>query len=254
MSYVVVVPAYKEIPSLEERYALLQLRRLAIKNVTLVCPVTLDVSNYQILFPEIAIARFDSIHFHDLHHYNRLVSSAFFYQHFANDYQWLLMHQLDAFLLDNRIDYFCGLGYDYYGAPWRDGIDSPLFLFNRRLLKRWGSRFYVGNGGFSLRHIHNTINLLERKHHHISHCLFLEDLFFGYWGTHDSHFQACPAGIAASFSLETNPRYWMTKLSEPPMGLHAPFKWDAEFYLELLQPQYEQIDMTYPEFALSTHL
>ena len=131
------------------------------------------------MFPEIAIVRFDSIHFHYLHHYNRLVSSVFLYQHFANDYQWLLINQLDAFLLDDRIDYFCKLGYDYYGAPWKEGADSPLFLFNRRLLKRWGSRFYVGNGGFSLRQIHNTINLLIRKRNHISHHLLSEDLFFG---------------------------------------------------------------------------
>jgi hypothetical protein len=207
------------------------------------------VNNYQLLFPEIAIARFDSIHFQDLHHYNRLVSSVFFYQYFANDYQWLLMHQLDAFLLEDRINYFCELGYDYYGAPWKEGVDSPLFLFNRRLLKRWGSRFYVGNGGFSLRNISKTIHLLARKRNHITHQLFLEDMFFGYWGTHDANFQACPAGIAASFSLETNPRYWMTKLTEHPMGLHAPLKWDAKFYLELLQPQYHQIDMVYPELA-----
>jgi hypothetical protein len=254
MSYVVVVPAYKEIPSPEERYSLLQLRRLAIKNVTLICPYNLNVSAYQLLFPEIVIVRFDSIHFHDLHHYNRLVSSVFFYQHFSNDYQWLLINQLDAFLLDDRINYFCKLGYDYYGAPWKGGVDSPLFLFNRRLLKRWGSRFYVGNGGFSLRNIDNTINLLVRKNNHISHHLFSEDLFFGYWGTHDSHFQACPVGIAASFALETNPRYWMTDLTEQPMGLHAPFKWDPEYYSALLQPQYDQIDMAYPKLAISINL
>jgi hypothetical protein len=246
MSYVVAVPAYKEIPSLEERYALLQLRRLAIKNITLVCPVNLDVSNYQLLFPGIAIARFDSIHFQDLHHYNRLVSSVFFYQYFANDYQWLLMHQLDAFLLEDRIDYFCDLGYDYYGAPWRDGVDSPLFLFNRRLLKRWGSRFYVGNGGFSLRNISKTIHLLARKRNHITHQLFLEDMFFGYWGTHDPDFKACPPTIAATFALETNPRYWHAKSNALPMGIHAPMKWDPDFYSPLLKQHYDEIDLAYP--------
>jgi len=177
MDYVVVVPVYKETPSTEEKYALLQLRRLAIRNIVLVCPSNLNTMQYQNLLPGVLISPFDSIHFQNLHQYNRLVSSISFYKRFADSYQYLLMYQLDAFLFDDRIEYFCNLGYDYYGAPWKDGVASPLFLFNRKLLKSWGPRFYVGNGGLSLRKLSSTIDLLIRKKNHVSHELFLEDLF-----------------------------------------------------------------------------
>jgi hypothetical protein len=246
MANVVVVPTYQSTVSDEGRYALLQLRKLNIKNVTLVCPKQLDVDAYRLLLPDILVERFDAAHFQSLLTYNRLVSSVDFYQRFAERFDWLLMHQLDAFLLDDRIDHFTELGYSYFGAPWKDGVESPFFFLNRRIVKKWGARFYVGNGGFSLRNISKTIHLLARKRNHITHQLFLEDIFFGYWGTHDHDFKACPPNIAATFALETHPRYWHAKSNALPMGIHAAMKWDPDFYSPLLKSHYDEIDLAYP--------
>jgi len=246
MVNVVVVPAYQPTPSNEGRYALLQLRKLNVKNVTLVCPTHLNIDAYILLFPDLLVERFDAVHFQSLMTYNSLVSSVDFYLRFAERYDWLLIHQLDAFLLDDRINHFIELGYSYFGAPWKDGVKSPFFFLNCRIVKNWGARFYVGNGGFSLRNISKTIHLLTRKRKHITHQLFVEDLFFGYWGTHDHDFKACPPHIAATFALETNPRYWYAKSNVLPMGIHAHLKWDPDFYSILLKPHYDEIDLAYP--------
>lgn len=43
---------------------------------------------------------------------------------FAQDCRWMLIHQLDAFLLENQINTFCELGYDYHDATWSSGFPN----------------------------------------------------------------------------------------------------------------------------------
>lgn len=162
-SYVTIIPAYQPGLTEDERYGLLQLRRLKVKNLTLVCPIQLDTTEFEKLLPGLLMERFDTIHFSSINTYSRFVASPVFYRRFSDRYEWMLMHQLDAFLLENRVSFFTSLGYDYFGAPWKTGFENPLFLFDRPVLKNLFARFHVGNGGLSLRHIPHTLDLLLRK-------------------------------------------------------------------------------------------
>lgn len=249
ISYLTVIPAYQTDLTANERYALLQLRRLKVDNITLVCPNHLDPIQYKLLLPNLRVERFDDIHFSSLAQYSRFVSSPLFYQRFIDQHQWMLIHQLDAFLLENKIQFFISLGYDYYGAPWKSGFENPLFIFNRRILKKLFPRFHVGNGGLSLRNIPRTLDLLLRKQHHASNNYFLEDAFFGYWGSRDSSFKSCPIEVASNFAFESDPEYWFLRSRQLPMGIHAYDKWSPDFYRPLIKGQHDLIDFEFPKMG-----
>ena len=240
------VPIYKPDLSLSEARSLLQLRLLGVENVTLVCPEGLDLTEYMKLWPELGVQHYAPEHFVSVQSYNDLVISPAFYAPFADHYDYLLIAQLDTFLLGNQIREFCDLGYDYYGAPWIKGFPQYRFLFNRWPIQINNKRFYVGNGGLSLRNIPKTMDLLARKEDHISKAFFMEDAFFGYWGSIDSSFKACPPLIAAKFALEMEPAYWMEQTGVLPMGLHGFEVWHKDFYNSLLQESYLKLQETYP--------
>ena len=79
-SYVTVIPAYQAQLTKNERYSLLQLRRLKVENLTLVCPNHLDVTQYEFLLPNLKVERFDAAHFSSVAQYSRFVASPLFYQ------------------------------------------------------------------------------------------------------------------------------------------------------------------------------
>ena len=129
--YVTTVPIYKRELSLSEAHSLLQLRLLGVQNVTLVCPENLDLTEYLTLWPELCVQRYAPEHFVSVQSYNDLVISPAFYTPFADHYDYLLIAQLDTFLLSNQITEFCDEGYDYFGAPWIKGFPQYRFLCNR---------------------------------------------------------------------------------------------------------------------------
>jgi hypothetical protein len=245
--YVTAVPVYKTIPTKTETLSLLQLRELDVANVTLVCPEGLNIQHYLDLWPDLQVQRYSPEHFVSVQSYNDLVISSAFYQAFASQYEYLLIYQLDAFLLSNQILTFCNQGYDYYGAPWKIGFPQYRFLFNRWPIKVNTKRFHVGNGGLSLRKISSTMDLLQRKEGHISKTFFMEDAFFGYWGSVDQYFHACPILTAAQFSLEMDPSYWVEKTGMLPMGFHGFEVWHQDFYNSLLQESYAKLYEKYPQ-------
>jgi hypothetical protein len=245
-SYITVVPAYRTLPTASETFSLVQLKKRAVQNITLVCPNHLDVSAYLKLVPDLRVVRLSDEHFLSVQSYNSLMLQPWFYAMFAHDYRWMLVHQLDAFLLENQINAFCELGYDYYGAPWLSGFPQYRFAFNRWPIRISSKRFNVGNGGLSLRNISKTIDLLSRKKGHVTNSFFMEDAFFGYWGTVDNHFRACPKEVAATFSLESHPEYWLKQTGRLPMGFHGYGVWSPEFYKPLLDGAYAELITDFP--------
>lgn len=245
--YVTTVPIYKPDLSPSEAHSLLQLRLLGVEKVTLACPEGLDLTAYMDLWPELCVQRYAPEHFVSVQSYNDLVISPAFYTPFAGQYDYLLIAQLDSFLLSNQINEFCNADYDYYGAPWIKGFPQYRFLFNRWPIQINTKRFYVGNGGLSLRNIAKTLDLLARKEGHISKAFFMEDAFFGYWGSIDPSFKACPPLIAAKFALEMEPEYWMEQTGVLPMGLHGFEVWHKDFYNSLLQESYLKLQEAYPQ-------
>lgn len=249
--YVTTVPVYKEIPSQTEAFSLMQLRLLEVQNVTLVCPEGLNLTHYLHLWPELNVKSYSPEHFSSVQSYNDLVISSAFYEPFATDYEYVLIYQSDAFLLSNQILEFCKAGFDYYGAPWKVGFPQYYFAFNRWPIRLNSKRFHVGNGGLSLRNIASTLDLLKRKEGHISKTFFMEDAFFGYWGSTDPYFHACPPQVAATFSLEMEPDFWMEKTGSLPMGLHGFEVWHRDIYDPLLKARYAKLSEAYPQLNQS---
>ena len=145
--------------------------------------------------------RYAPEHFVSVQSYNDLVVSADFYVPFAQQYDHLLICQLDAFLPSNQILEFCDQGYDYYGTLWKIGFPQYRFLSNRWPIQINIKRFHVENGALSLRRINRSLNLLERKTGQISKTYFMQDAFFGYWGSVDPSFLICPPLVAAKFAF-----------------------------------------------------
>lgn len=155
---VVVIPIYKAIPKSEERESLAQcLRVLHEASLCFVAPAGIDDTWYKEFVEResrsFRIESFASKYFQGIEGYNKLLLSPLFYERFK-DYDYMLIYQLDAWVFRNELDYWCGLGYDYIGAPWFENYGT--YEDGNKL---WA----VGNGGFSLRRIQYFIGLLEHN-------------------------------------------------------------------------------------------
>ncbi|GAA4404321.1 hypothetical protein GCM10023187_21450 [Nibrella viscosa] len=203
-SVCVVIPIYKSELTPYEAIALTQcMRVLGHYPVVLVKPNSLDVRNLTKNYPTLQVRCFADSYFTDIQAYNRLMLAEQFYRSFA-DFDYMLIHQLDAFVFRDELSDWCRRGYDYIGAPWlrdRDFTgwsDEALFAIRKKvatllnLKKADGltpreivSLNSVGNGGFSLRRIsvllrwlpyfRRVIEQYERVHAH----QYNEDVFWG---------------------------------------------------------------------------
>jgi hypothetical protein len=205
-----------------EIVSFLQLKRFNIPNVYLVVPQSLPVDTYKSLWPEIQVERFNDGYFESISSYNKLMLSKEFYERFSIKYVWMLIHQLDAFVFENKLDYFCQMPYDYFGAPWYGGQLIRPRIINPRLLQLVGKRIYVGNGGFSLRKIKSFIDLIIEKESILKSWRGNEDGFYSYYGKSSKWFKSCPVNIASQFSIESAPEFWLSENGGHwPMGCHA---------------------------------
>lgn len=244
--YAVAVPIYRTIPTEVELYSFLRLKQLEIENVVLFGPTDINIDSYRQWWPDIPFESFESRHFLSVDTYNRLMLSTGFYERFADRYEWLLIHQLDAFLFSDRIESFCKLAYDYFGAPWKEGQLMCPGTSNPRVLQLLGKRIYVGNGGLSLRKIPSTIDLLERRKSGARHWKMNEDGFFSYWGVRDRTFRGCPVEVASKFAFEADPEYWLRLNGGLAMGCHGFEKHSPDFYRAILKPIYSELLLLIP--------
>ena len=151
---VITVPVYKATLTVDEQDSLLQL--FSVLGNHPVCLFTyreLDLSVYHQLLSgkKFDVVFFDREYFENINGYNLLMRSKQFYQSFSQ-YCYLLIYQLDAWVFNDQLSFWCAQNYDYIGAPWFDNwnIINPNNEF-------WG----VGNGGFSLRKIESHLKALR---------------------------------------------------------------------------------------------
>lgn len=237
MSCCIVIPVYRALNSPLEIVSLMQLKRLSTHDVYLVAPRSLPIDSYRKVWPEIEVMFFDDHCFESIASYNKLMLSQGFYENFLSKYEWMLIHQLDAFLFKNNLNDFCQMPYDYFGAPWypaqiiRPGIEWPY------LLKLLGKKIFVGNGGLSLRKIESVVELIKEKKSILNNWNGNEDGFFSYFGSFGKTFKSCPVDVASKFSIECAPRYWLTENNGMlPMGCHAFNKIETSVYADLINP------------------
>ena len=235
---IVLIPIYKTTLDAFEQYSIdHSLEVLANRPILFIGPEGLDVSYYAARYPKIAFRAYPAHYFASIPGYNHLLLSRSFYTEYL-DHEFMLILQTDAIVLRDELDWWCAQAFDYVGAPWPSCFEviANAGLFEGEYSKHL--RAHVGNGGLSLRRIRKCLSLLEE------HAVFLdifektgssEDLFFSLMGQLSNDF-IIPNEITASrFSLELRPSYYFRiNGGKPPMGGHAWWKYEIDFWRKLL--------------------
>ena len=143
-SVAVVVPCHRLTLERADEVGLRHLRRhLGEYDTYLVLPEGLEGT-----IDGLPVKRFDARLFRDHRAHQRLMLSPRLYDAFSG-YEFVLVYHLDSLVFEDRLAEWCGLGYDYVGAPWtRRGPDGSPFFTG------------VGNGGFSLRRVESCLRAL----------------------------------------------------------------------------------------------
>ena len=159
---VVVIPIYKDVPAREECASVRQtFRMLGRHDIVFVTHAGCRLDAYrEIVEAERGTLRtelFDACYFDSTAHYSDLCFSEEFYLRFK-DYEYMLICQTDAWVFRDELDYWCGRGYDYIGAP-------IYFPYSK---KRFTRIFYgIGNGGFCLRRIGHCLSIIRADQHKV---------------------------------------------------------------------------------------
>lgn len=259
----IIIPVYKneisqfETISLQQCFAI-----LGNYPILFICPKNMESGSFhrdygnkgEFLF-------FDDANFRSVITYNKMMLSVWFYSHFIN-YKYILIYQLDCFVFKDELMFWVEQGYSYIGAPWFLGNSSDNDV---------NEFFGVGNGGFSLRNIKDSIGVLKSnkkimsfvehfyknkqskksfvllrsiKHYLASYSfktirnntLMNEDKAFCIAGKRFKDFNIPDAKIALAFAFEIQPKK-LHKLNnnQLPFGCHAWWKYDFNFFVPVIE-------------------
>ena len=158
MSCVVVIPVYKDVPSVSERASIRQTFRVLGKHdIVFVTHEGCQLDEYRkIVEGEHGTLRtefFDKGYFDSTAHYSDLCFSEVFYLRFK-DHDYMLICQTDAWVFRDELDWWCSQNYDYIGAP-------IYFPYNKKRFTR--IFFGIGNGGFCLRKISHCLKVVRHN-------------------------------------------------------------------------------------------
>lgn len=255
---IIVIPVHNAVPDKYERICLTRCAEiLATYPKALVFPEGLNTDYYrQLLGSNLLLFPFARKYFKSIQSYNRLLTSFNFYSTF-NNYQFMLLHQTDAYVFRDELEIWCKKGYDYIGAPIYeyDGTISPKNYLG------------TGNGGFSLRNIYTAEKVLKtfRKvykqsdllkwylqynwrgriryfsyflrmilglggnaHHLLNYSKLNEDVFWGVFVSKSfPEFKVAPFEEAYKFSMEYNcENLFELNNKQLPFGCHQWYKGD----------------------------
>jgi len=240
-SCAVVVPIYRETLPPEDEFSLdYSLAHLSDHDVIFAAPEALELSYYKNRYPKFIYESFADSFFKSISGYNQLLLSEHFYERFAKS-EFILILQTDAIILRDELDYWCQQPFDWIGAPWPDGqmLTITTTPFSQLAPKKIYT--HVGNGGLSLRRTRPTVQLLSEFAETRDEFLkrqWNEDLFFSLLGTQSLSYQIPSEKIAARFALEAHPeKYARLLCGQSPMGGHAWYHYNIDFWLPLLDRQ-----------------
>jgi hypothetical protein len=232
---IVVVPVYKARPDALEAVSWDRCLDVFQKTpIALVAPEGLDLTAYLPLERHeartIHIVRFDQGFFLSTLTYSRLLTSVGFYQAFAS-YDFILVHQLDAFVFRDELADWCARGYDYIGAPW---IDCPWLDDCRQMWPAETRDNLVGNGGFSLRRVAPALKLLTEMPEVAERWGGNEDQLWAYLAPAATPFRIPRVEEAVAFSFEVSPKQALAlNGSKLPFGCHG---WSRRSDIDFWRP------------------
>jgi hypothetical protein len=85
--------------------------------------------------------------------YNRMLMGSTFYGAFEQ-FEYILIYQLDCLVFRDELNKWCEKGYNYIGSPWYEN-----YIYSYQEKRKW----WVGNGGFSLRKVSSALDILKKK-------------------------------------------------------------------------------------------
>ena len=225
----VVIPTYKEELDEFEKISLAQVRKILGKYpLVFVAP---EGKNFSYFKQGDLLAQFPPQFFQSTKTYTRLLMSPKFYEAFEN-FDYILIYQLDAFVFYDALEFFCSLGYDYIGAPV--AYHSWYGMKTKKTPR-------VGNGGFSLRKVKTCRQLLEECANlpEWDYCLenFCEDAFFGMCGTREYiNFKTAPVLVTVCFAVDYFPDRFLRRVENKiPFGCHGWPRCSADAYVKLFR-------------------
>jgi len=169
-----LIPAYKTSMSRFERISFERCRDvLSAHPRLLVCPESLDITEYNEIDPWVEAVKFPDHFFRSLMDYSRLCCLPEFYARFL-DYEFILIYQLDSYVFEDLLSYWCDRDFDYIGPPWpkyEHMTESRKFIAKLPFLKLILRN--AGQGGFSLR----KTATLYRAAHRLARLSFLTRKF-----------------------------------------------------------------------------
>ena len=219
-------------------------------------------------FIQYTIEPFAPHYFSSIRGYNRLLLKPSFYKRYSN-YKYILICQLDVWIFKDELAYWCSQNYDYIGAPFLLENDM-YFRYKKTPADYPNAKFKVGNGGLSLRNVSTMIKVLTKarysfhkiytwkmlqnaaktkKRHAFSFLYYLyyfyplnfmcchsffpinEDAVISIYIHRHTKFSMPPPQVAAKFSLDSYPSYWLKQQKQLPFGGHAYLKYDKECFL-----------------------
>ncbi len=258
----VLVPLYQESMTASEEFSFKNtLSVLSKHDIYVICPKRLS-GYFSALEKEkslnFSVESFSDRFFAGISGYNNLLLSVDFYSRF-DCYENILVVQTDALVFNDQLEEWCDRNYSYIGAPWFMGLTRPTLPL---------SFLGVGNGGFSLRKVHDFVTVLSssgysppvngkvtlrfseifRLARFVIHCLKFtctyppvclginEDIF---WGVvvpkRYKSFSVPKAEDAVSFAFESAPEYlFELNGGQLPFGCHAWERYNLEFWRDKL--------------------
>lgn len=245
--YCIVIPIYKETLDCVEEISLNRLRKVLLDDkvldkvctdVYLVCPKGLDTSNYEKIyntwdeFTFLKKKEFDPSYFKSTDTYSQLCISYDFYNSF-NEYDYMLIYQLDCYLFRDEISAWCNKGYDYIGGPILStdcGWDTVKKSMQKNGKEVWHP--YVGNGGFSLRKISTFLDITDpngelRTTYELTDELLkavkYEDKYFcnDLYNFYQLEIPSWNEALKFAFDMSVDIIYTLFKFEGTPMGIHS---------------------------------
>ena len=258
---VVVIPTHKSSLEKSEICSLVQCEKvLSHYEVRLVHPKGMDTSMYLDLFPSLKTDPIEPKWLKSIAMYNRLRIEPLLYEKYKN-FEYILFHELDAYVFRDELKAWCDQGYSNVGAPWFKGYGKG---------SSQDEFIGVGNGGFCLRKTADVLklqkeaplrwrmSLLKPK----TNAAFLrpriyvdfiktispkilrngypfipfnehEDVFWGVVTDRYSWFTTPSSIEALKFSFEAHPKHLYSLNREKlPFGCHKWWAHDPEFWRE----------------------
>lgn len=261
---VVVIPVHRPTPSPSEVVSLRQAAKaLAHREIVILAPEGLDLGAYHCLLPGAGEFRVPPGCMASIQAYNRMMISPLVFNA-VSGYSHMLLHEPDAIVLRDDLDYWCAQPQDYVGAPWFEGWGKAVP----------GSPIIgVGNFGLSLHRLDASRRVMASRQRWYPYRQAVRDLIDGTSGNaqllargvsafgragqlrgagrlYTEHcdifwsrvvpgvertFRVAPIAAALNFAWEVLPARCMEMCNGAlPFGIHAWAKYDFNFLAPLL--------------------